>query len=289
MKTRVSSTTNEVIISGDGPTVLIGERINPAGKKYLGEALKSGNMEVIRREAREQVAAGADILDVNVGMFGVDETDLLPQVVNIVTETVDIPVCIDSNNADAIQAALKVCPGKPLVNSVTGESRSLERVLPLIKEYGCPVVGLLQDDEGLPKSVDRRVAIAHKIVERAEKIGISRENMVIDCLAFAVGAEPNAAKVTIETIRRIKEELGVNITLGASNISFGMPERGIINSSFITMAIAAGATCLIVDAARVRPVILATDLLLGRDKHARRYIADFRKRQQTKESPGQSQ
>ena len=278
MITSVLSSIKEVIISEDGPTVLIGERINPAGKKYLGEALKSGDMEVIRKEALEQVAAGADIIDINVSMFGVDEVKLLPQVVKIVTETVDVPVCIDSNDTDALSAALKVCPGKPLVNSVTGEKHSLEMVLPLIKEYGCPVVGLVQDDEGLPRNADRRIAIAHKIVEQAEKIGIPRENLVIDCLAFAVGADPTAGKVTIETIRRIKEELGVNMTLGASNVSFGMPDRDSINSSFVAMAITAGATCLIVDVAKVRTVILATDLLLGHDKYARRYMADFRKR-----------
>ncbi len=278
MKTRVLSSTKEVIISEDGPTVLIGERINPAGKKYLGEALKSGDMEVIRKEALKQVAAGADIIDINVSMFGVDEVKLLPQVVKIVTETVDVPVCIDSNDTDALSATLKVCPGKPLVNSVTGGKHSLEMVLPLIKEYGCPVVGLVQDDEGLPRNADRRIAIAHKIVEQAEKTGIPRENLVIDCLAFAVGADPTAGKVTIETIRRIKEELGVNITLGASNISFGMPDRDSINSSFVAMAITAGTTCLIVDVAKVRTVILATDLLLGHDKYARRYMADFRKR-----------
>ena len=278
MKTRVLSSTQEVIISEDGPTVLIGERINPAGKKYLGEALKNGDMEVIRKEALKQVAAGADIIDINVSMFGVDEVKLLPQVVKIVTETVDVPVCIDSNDTDALSATLKVCPGKPLVNSVTGEKHSLEMVLPLIKEYGCPVVGLVQDDEGLPRNADRRIAIAHKIVEQAEKTGIPRENLVIDCLAFAVGADPTAGKVTIETIRRIKEELGVNMTLGASNVSFGMPDRDSINSSFVAMAITAGATCLIVDVAKVRTVILATDLLLGHDKYARRYMADFRKR-----------
>ncbi len=280
MKTRIASAVKEVIISDETPTVLIGERINPAGKKTLGESLKAGSMDIVRKEALEQVAAGADILDVNVGMFGVDEVTLLPQTVKTVTETVDVPVCIDSNNIEALTAALKICPGKPLVNSVTGEEKSLARVLPLIKEYGCSVVGLVQDDDGLPKSADKRVAIAHKIVERAEKAGIPRENIVIDCLAFAVGAEPAAGHITIETLRRIRTELGVNMTLGASNVSFGMPDRGLINCAFITMAIEAGATCLIVDTAKVRPTVLAVDLVLERDKHARRYIADFRKRQQ---------
>ncbi len=279
MKTRVTSASKEVIISDDAPTVLIGERINPTGKRFLQEALKNGDMEVIRKEAREQVEAGADILDVNVGMFGVDDTKLLPQIVQIITGTVDVPVCIDSNNPDALAAALKVCPGKPLVNSVTGERRSLERVLPLVQEYGCSVVGLVQDDEGLPKSTDKRLAIAHRIVEEAQKLGINPERIVIDPLAFAIGADPSAVKVTIETIRRVKQELGVNMTLGASNVSFGMPDRPLINAAFVTLVIAAGVTSLIVDTAKIRPTVLAVDLLLERDKHARRYIADFRKRQ----------
>ncbi len=279
MKTRVTSATKEVIISDDAPTVLTAERINPTGKKFLQEALKNGDMDVIRKEAREQVEAGADILDVNVGMFGVDDVVLLPQIVKVVTETVDVPVCIDSNNPDALAAALKVCPGKPLVNSVTGEKRSLERVLPLVKEYGCSVVGLVQDDEGLPKSADKRLAIAHRIVEEAQKIGINPEHIVIDPLAFAIGADSSAVKVTVETISRVKQELGVNMTLGASNVSFGMPDRPLINAAFVTLVIAAGATSLIVDTAKIRPAVLAVDLLLERDKHARRYIADFRKRQ----------
>jgi 5-methyltetrahydrofolate--homocysteine methyltransferase len=279
MITRICSATKEVIISDGGPTVLIGERINPAGKKALGESLKNRDLSVVRREALEQVAAGADILDVNVGMFGVDEVSLLPEAVKMVTSTVDVPICLDSHNIDALEAALKVCPGKPLVNSVTGEERSLERMLPLIKEYGCSVIGLVQDDEGLPKTAEKRVAIARRIIARAEKVGISRENVLIDCLAFAVSAEPNSGTITIETLDRIKTELGVNMTLGASNVSFGMPDRALINNAFVTMAIVAGATCLIVDVAKVKPAVLATDLLLGWDKRARRYITDFRRRQ----------
>ena len=282
MKTAVTSATKEVVIGDGGPTVLIGERINPTGKKLLAEALKNGDMDFIRREAQDQVDAGADILDVNCGMFGVDEGILLPSLVKVVSETVEAPICIDSSLPEAIAEALKICPGKPLVNSVTGEERSLTRILPLIKEYGCSVIGLLQYDEGLPHTVDKRLVIAHKIIERAEKAGISRENILIDPLAFAVGADPSAAKVTLETIRRIKDELGVNMTLGASNVSFGMPDRNLINSAFVTLAIFAGATSLIVDTAKVRPAVLAADLLLERDRFARRYITDFRKRQKKK-------
>ena len=278
MKTRVSSSKKEVIIGDDQPTVLIGERINPTGKKKLAEALKAGDLEIVRKEALAQVQAGADILDVNVGTFGVDEVAMLPKAVRAVMDTVDVPLCLDSSNPDALEAALKVYKGKPVVNSVTGEAHSLERVLPIIKEYGAAVIGLLQDDEGIPKDAERRVRIARKIVERVEASGIPREDLVIDCLVFAVGAEPSSGVAVMEAIRRIKAELGVNMTMGASNVSFGLPDRELLNNAFVVMAVAAGATCLIVDAAKVRPVILAADLVLGRDKRARRYIEAYRQR-----------
>jgi len=279
METRVSSSSKEVIIGDEQPTVLIGERINPTGKKKLAEALKAGDLEIVRQEALAQTQAGADIIDVNVGTFGVDEVALLPKAVQAVMETVDTPLCLDSSNLDALEAALKVYKGKPLVNSVSGEEHSLKRVLPLIKEYGAAVVGLVQDDDGIPKDAEGRVRVAHKIVERAEAAGIPRENLVIDCLAFAVGAEPASGAAVIEAIQRIKAELGVNMTMGASNISFGLPDRELLNNAFVALATAAGATCLIVDAAKVRPIILAADLVLGRDKRARRYIEAFRQRQ----------
>jgi 5-methyltetrahydrofolate--homocysteine methyltransferase len=278
METRVSSPGREVIIGDNQPTVLIGERINPAGKKKLAEALKAGDLEIVRREALAQVQAGADILDVNVGTFGVDEVALLPRAVQAVMDTVDVPLCIDSNNPAALEAAVRIYKGKPLVNSVTGEERSLTRVLPLVKEYGTAVIGLVQDDEGIPKDAKRRLSIARKIVERAEAIGIDRENVIIDCLAFAVGADTSSGLAVMEAIRTIKVELGVNMTLGASNVSFGLPDRELINDAFVAMAIAAGLTCLITDAARVRPTVLAADLILGRDKHARRYVEAYRQR-----------
>jgi 5-methyltetrahydrofolate--homocysteine methyltransferase len=279
METRISSAVKEVIIGDDHPTVLIGERINPAGKKKLAEALKAGDLEIVRKEALAQVQAGADVLDVSVGTFGVDEVDLLPRAVRTVMEAVDTPLCIDSANPAALEAALKVYKGKPLVNSFTGEEQSLTRVLPLIKEYGAAVVGLVQDDEGIPKDSERRVAVARKLVERAGAAGIRREDIVIDCLAFAVGADAGSGLAVLEAIRRIRAELGVNITLGASNVSFGLPDRGLLNNAFVVMAVAAGATCLIVDAAKVRPIILAADLALAKDKRARRYVEAYRKRQ----------
>ncbi len=283
METRVSSLTKEVIIGDERPTVLIGERINPAGKKKLAEALKAGNLEIVRREALAQAQAGADILDVCVGTFGVNEAILLPQAVQAVMDTVDIPLCLDSAVPEALEAALKVYKGKPLINSVTGEERSLAKVLPLVKEYGAVVIGLVQDDKGIPKDSERRIAVAHKLVERATALGIAQEDIIIDCLAFAVGADPRSGPAVMETIRKIKAELGVNLTLGASNVSFGLPDRSLLNNAFVVMAVAAGVTCLIVDVAKIRPAVVAADLILGRDKHARRYIDSYRQGQRPRE------
>lgn len=289
METKVTSPTKEVIISYDRPTVIIGERINPTGRKKLTEALKSGDLEMVRREALLQVAAGADIIDCNVNAPGANDVELLPKAVKVVQETVDAPMCLDSPNKDALEAALKVYKGKPLVNSVSGEERSLERMLPLVKHYGCSVIGLVQDDEGIPKNAERRIAIARKIVERAEKAGIARENVVIDVLVFPIGAEAKAGLDVLEAIQRIREELGVNITMGASNISFGMPDRPVINAAWASMVIKAGATALVTDAAKIRPAILATDLIMARDRFARRYIEDHRKREQAAQEAQKAQ
>ena len=279
METRVSSVSKEVIIGEGLPTVLIGERINPTGKKRLSRAIETGDMEIVRKEALEQAAAGANILDVNVGVPGIDQKTMLPRVVQEVMEIVDVPLCIDTDDIAALEAALKVYKGKALVNSVSGEERSLAGVLPLIKDYGAAVIGLVQDDEGAPTDSDRRVAIAHRIIERAESRNIPREDVIIDCLAFAIGADTKSGPVVLDSIRRIKEELGVNTTMGASNVSFGMPDRDLINSAFIAMVIATGATSLIVDVAKVRPIVLAVDLMLGRDPYARRYTQAYRERQ----------
>jgi len=279
MKTRVSNATKEVLISDDQPTVLIGERINPTGKKKLAAALQAGNMELVRREAITQVQAGADILDVNVGASGIDETRLLPQVVQAVMEAVDVPLSLDSDNPRSLEAALKLYQGKPIINSVTGQERSLNEVLPLVKKYGAVVIGLTMDDEGIPMDPDRRVAIAHKIVSRAEALDIPREDIIIDCLTLTMATDSRAGLATLQAIRKVKAELGVNQTLGASNISYGLPDRDVLNSAFLALAITAGVTCPTVDVARVRPAVLATDLLLGRDGYAQRYIKAYRQRQ----------
>jgi 5-methyltetrahydrofolate--homocysteine methyltransferase len=279
METRVSGAAREVVISRDQPTVIIGERINPTGKKRMSEALREGNLEVVCGEALAQVRIGADIIDVNVATTGVDEVSLLPQVVTVVAEAVDVPLCLDSPNPEALAAALKVFRGKPLINSVTGEEHSLKTVLPLVKEYGAAVIGLVQDEAGIPKDAESRLVIARKITERAEAAGIPREDVIIDCLAFAVGADPKSALAVMETARRIKTDLGVNMTLGISNVSFGMPDRDLLNGAFVAMVIAAGVNCLIADAAKVRPLVLASDLLLNRDEYARRYITAHRESQ----------
>lgn len=285
MKTILRGTGKTVVIEDGGPTVILGERINPTGKRKLAAALLAGDLEIVRQEAIAQVAAGADILDVNVGAAGVDEVDLLPKAVRLVLETVEVPVAIDTPNGQALAAALAVHKeinpnGKPLVNSVNGEEASLARVLPLVAEYRTAVIGLCMDDEGIPKTPERRLEVARKIVARAESYGIPREDILIDCLALTVGADSKAGWVTLEAIRLVKEELGVNLALGASNVSFGLPDRETLNGVFLAIAISRGVNCPIVDAAKVRPYILAADLALGRDEYAMRYIRAFRQRKQ---------
>ncbi len=279
MQTMLFSATSKIIIGHDRPTVLIGERINPTGKKRFSAALQAGDLELVRQLASSQVKAGADVLDVNVGASGVNEVALLPEAVRAVMEAVEVPLCIDSDNPEALAAALRVYVGKPIVNSVNGQEQRLQTVLPLVREHGAAVIGLTMDDQGIPRDADGRVAIAGKIIERADEAGIPLEDVIIDVLALSVGADTRAACVTLEAVRRVRDEFGVNQTLGASNVSFGLPDRDLISGSFLAMAIAAGVTCPVVNVERVRPVVLAVDLLLGRDDYAMRYIRAYRQRQ----------
>ncbi len=279
METTLSSATRKVIISGENPTRLIGERINPTNRKKLAAELQSGSLEFVLQEAVRQIEDGADILDVNVGAAGVDDVAMLPQAVQAIMEKVDVPLCIDTPNPKALKAALEVYQGRALVNSVNGEEKSLEAVLPLVAEHDAAVIGLTMDDDGIPEDPAKRLEIARKIITRAEALGIARENVVIDCLAMSIGANSKAGAVTLETIRLVKEELGVNMTMGASNISFGLPDREAVNRAFLPMIIMAGVTCPIVNAAKVRDVALATDLLMGRDDYAMNYIKFFRSQQ----------
>ena len=284
METVLKGMSKKVVIADGRPTVLLGERINPTGKKRLAATLLAGDLEIVRQEALAQVEAGADILDVNVGAAGVDEVDLLPKAVRLVLETVDVPICIDTPDGEALAAALAVHKelnpdGKPLVNSVNGEEASLARVLPLVAEYKTAVIGLCMDDDGIPDTPEKRLAVAKKIVERAAEQGIPKEDILIDCLALTVGADSQAGWITLEAIRLVKEELGVNTALGASNVSFGLPDREAINAAFLAIAIDHGLNCPIVDAARVGTYIQAADLVLGRDEYAMRYLKAYRKRQ----------
>ena len=278
MDTMVSSRSREVVIGTNRPTVLIGERINPTGRKKLAASLEAGDLDLVRQEAILQVSGGADIIDVNVVTPGVDEVEMLPRAVKAVMAAVDAPISIDSENPEAIAAALKVYNGKALINSVNGQERSLKEILPLVKDFGAAVVALTVDDEGIPMETERRVAIAHKIVERATAIGIPLEDIIIDCLVMSVATDSNAGVVTLETVRRIHEELGVNQTMGASNISFGQPEREVLNRAFLSLAISSGVTCPYVSADKVRQYVLAADLILGRDRFSRRYVTSYRQR-----------
>ena len=278
METRVSTDQREVIIGDGRPTVLIGERINLTGKKSLAAALQAGDLTPLIKEALDQVQAGADILDVNVATSDLDESALLPLVVEALREAADVPLCLDSKNPEALEAALKTYRGKPLVNSVSYEQSSLKEVLPLVRKYRAAVIALPIDQDGVPEDADQRVALIRKILERAESLGIPREDVVADPLALTVGADNAAALITLETIRKIWSTLGLNVTLGASNISFGLPDRELVNSGFLPIAIAAGVNCPILDVAKLRPLVLATDLLMGRDKNARRYIEAYTRR-----------
>lgn len=281
LTTVVRSKTKAVEISRDRPTVIIGERINPTGRKAVLAALQAGDFGMVRKDAIDQVAAGAAILDVNAGVPGADEPVLLRQVLSTVLEVTDVPLCIDTADPQALAAALAIYEGKALINSVNGEERSLEAVLPLAKEHGAAVIGLCMDDNGIPGSAEDRLVVAGKIIERAGKLGIPVEDVVIDPLALTMGADHTAGQLALETIRLIVAEFGVNITMGASNISFGMPDRKYINSTFIAMAIHAGLTCPITNplVPEVGIAVLAADLSMGRDEWGMNWIQAYRKRQ----------
>ena len=276
MQTLLRGETKELSIDTDGPVTMIGEKINPTGRKKLSRLIKERDFDYIKSLALTQVEAGADILDVNVGVPGEDEVALLPEVVKTVASAVDVPLCLDSANPEAIAAALAVCPGKPLVNSVNGEEVSLNTVLPIVKEYGAAVIGLTMDDNGIPNDPETRTAIAGKILERAAKIGIPNEDVVIDPLVLTIGADQMAGIVTLMSIELIRQEFGVNINLGASNVSFGLPDRHTINQAFLAIAAKAGASCVITDPVKLGRIIRAVDLLLGRDDFSRRYITYYR-------------
>jgi 5-methyltetrahydrofolate--homocysteine methyltransferase len=283
MITLLKSAKKEVKIGIDRPFVMIGEKINPTGHKKLAAALTEDNFDYVREVATRQVAWGADVLDVNVGVPGIDEPATMKKIVELVTSVVDVPLCIDSGNPEVLAAGLAAAPGKPLVNSVSGEERRLASVLPLVKDRGAAVIGLTMDDNGIPKTAEERVVVAEKILERAARLGIPAEDVIIDPLVLTVGSESKAGLITLQTIELLRKNLGVNVNLGASNVSFGLPDRPSVNQAFLALAIQAGATCSITDAIKLGATVRAADLLLGRDDFSMRYIKYFRATEALKE------
>jgi 5-methyltetrahydrofolate--homocysteine methyltransferase len=275
MQTTLRSKSNEVVIDTNGPVVIIGECINPTRRKKLVSTLEKGNLDYVLELAQNQIDEMADVLDVNVSFPGMDDVHLLPKVVKALNERFDIPLCLDSLDPMAIEAALKVAAGKCLVNSVNGEKKSLEALLPIVKEYNAAVIALAMDENGIPPTADKRLEIAEKLVDKAVAYGIKEEDIIIDPLALAVSTDPEACLVTLSATRMIHDKLGLNITLGASNISFGLPDREALNAAFVALAIQNGLTCPIANPSRITSIIRATDLILGRDEYALRFVEYF--------------
>jgi len=276
MKTILQSRSKKAVIDTAGPFTTIGEKINPTGRKKLAAALQEGNYDYVRDLAKKQIDAGADILDVNVGMAGTDDEVFLPKIVQMLVDEFDIPLCLDTPNPKALAAALPLVPGKVLVNSVNGEDKSLDAVLPLVREHNAAVIGLTIGEGGISNDPEMRLAAAKKIIERATQIGIPIEDIVIDPLVMTVGADSKAAFITLTTIEMVRREFGVNVSLGASNVSFGLPERDVINQAFLALAMSAGASCAITDPMKYALTIRAIDLLRARDDYGMRYLKYYR-------------
>jgi 5-methyltetrahydrofolate--homocysteine methyltransferase len=280
MHTTLQSRSRTVVIGHDQPFCVIGERINPTGRKKFAEELRGGDLSTVAKDAVGQVDAGADMLDVNAGIPLVDESELLKSMLGAVAAAVEVPICIDSSVIEALEAGLSIYEGKALVNSVTGEDERLEEILPRVARHGAAVIGLANDETGIPETPQQRLDIARKIVSAAGDHGIPPEDVVIDPLAMTVGAATDAVTVTLETISLIRDELGVNMCLGASNVSFGLPRRHALNAAFLPMAMAAGLTSAIMSCAdEVVEAVRASDVLLGHDEWAAGWIAAHRERQ----------
>jgi 5-methyltetrahydrofolate--homocysteine methyltransferase len=276
--TVVSSATKEIIIGFDQPFCVIGERINPTGRKLLAAEMAQGDYSRVEFDARAQVAAGATMLDVNAGIPLADEPRILAESIQLVQSITDVPLSIDSSIVEALEAGLAVYQGKPLVNSVTGEEERLEVVLPLVKKYGAAVVAISNDETGISEDPDERFAVAKKIVERAQDFGISPADVVVDPLIMPVGAINLAGASAFRLIRRLREELGVNTTCGASNISFGLPNRHGLNAAFLSMAMGAGMTSAIMNPMHDEEMtaIFGANVMMGHDPECRRWIKKFR-------------
>jgi 5-methyltetrahydrofolate--homocysteine methyltransferase len=279
--TVLQSRSRTVTIAIDKPFCIIGERINPTGRKAFAQELRDGNLERVIEDADAQMAMGADMLDVNAGIPLVDEAELLAQMIRLLQDHTDIPLCIDSSVIEALEAGLDAYDGKALVNSVTGEDDRLELILPIVAKHGAAVIGLTNDETGIPETAEKRLEIARKIVSVAGDHGIPPEDVVLDPLAMTVGADPQAVRITLDAIEMIRDELGVNMCLGASNVSFGLPERHTLNAAFLAMGSAHGLTSAIMNALSEECVrsVRASDLMLGKDEWGANWISAHRARQ----------
>ena len=279
MDTVLRSRSKTVTIGSGQPFCIIGERINPTGRKVFAEQLRGGDTSQVAVDAIAQVEAGADMLDINAGIPLVDEPELMMSMLRTAQAAVDVPICIDSSVIEALEAGLSVYEGRALVNSVTAEDERLEEILPLVARHGAAVIALANDETGIPETPQQRLDLARKIISAAGDYGIAPEDIVIDPLAMTVGADTEAVTTTLATIRLIRDELGVNMCLGASNVSFGLPQRHVLNAGFLPMAMAAGLTSAIMSTAEVCvQSVRASDLLLGHDPWGASWIAAHRAR-----------
>lgn len=278
MHTILSSPTKTVTIGADVPFVIIGERINPTGRKLFQEKLRNDDLSTIEIDVADQVAGGCDMLDVNMGVPLTDEPALLAKAIKLVQSLTDLPICIDSSIIEALDAGLAVYEGKAMVNSMTGEDDRMDAILPLVKKYDAAILALPNDETGIPMTAPERMLIVDKIVKRVEKEGIPLENLLIDPLAMTVGADTEAVKNTLETMYLVREKYGLNMSIGASNVSFGLPNRHALNAAFMPMAMAMGLTSAIMDGRtpEVTTAVRAADLLLGMDPWGGNWISTFR-------------
>ncbi len=282
METILTFKDRKVVISPNHPFVIIGERINPTRRKKLAETMSQGDYSLAQEDARKQLEAGAQVLDVNAGIPGGDEPKLLSGAVEAVAAVSNAPLCIDTASPEALEAALAVYPGKALINSSTAEPRMMDRVFPLAKKYGAAVIGVLTDETGIPATPEARLETARRLINRAGDYGIPPEDILIDALALTVGADHRAGRITLDSLQLIQNELGVNLSLGASNVSFGLPDRKTINIAYLALGIARGLAAAITDPTvpEIRYTLQACDLLMGRDEYSMTWIRSFKKRPQ---------
>ncbi len=273
--TIISSKTKEVVIGADRPFVIIGERINPTGRKALAREMKDGNYERVKKDALAQAEAGAHLLDVNAGIPLADEPAILAEAIQLVQSITDVPVSIDSSIVEALERGLAVAEGKPLLNSITGEDERLELLLPLVKKCGCAFIGISNDETGISQDPDVRFAVAKKIVERAQDYGIPRADVLIDPLVMPIGAMAGAGRSVFRILNRCRDELGVNTCCGASNVSFGLPNRKVLNGTFLAMAMANGLTSAITNPIEpeIKQAIMGADVFMGTDENCLAWIA----------------